>query len=176
MAQFACHSGWLILWKQAPLNSWLYVAVKHLQCFSERYWECSAQVALVSDNAGCVKLIQIKTTYLLACLFGHLILSIRFNLAFFHPDINTLGPLLGSRWSQWLAFKLLLQDASLCGSPHVQCTAGGEEEEEDEGYGKAHSVHHTSSQGTKTQFPQDLQSGQKTVVGGLNITDRERQI
>ncbi len=70
--------------------------------------------------------------------------------------------------------ELLLQDASLCGSPHVQGTAGGEEEEEDEGYGKAHSVHHTSSQGTKTQFPQDLQCGQKTVVGGLNI-DRERE-
>lgn len=56
----------------------------------------------------------------------------------------------------------------------MQGTAGGKEEEEDEGYGKAHSVHHTSSQGTKTQFPQDLQSGQKTVVGGLN-TDRERK-
>lgn len=56
----------------------------------------------------------------------------------------------------------------------MQCTAWGEEEEEDEGYGKAHSVHYTSSQGTKTQFPQDLQSGQKTVVGGLKI-DRQRE-
>ncbi len=56
----------------------------------------------------------------------------------------------------------------------MQGTAGGEEEEEDEGYGKAHSVHHSSRQGTKTQFPQDLQCGQKTVVGGLNI-DRKRE-
>lgn len=113
---------------------------------------------------------------MLVCLFGHqyLILSIRFNLALFYPDINSLCPLLGSHWSQRLAFKLLLQDTSLCGSPHMQCTAWGEEEEKDEGYGKAHSVHHTSSQGTKTQFPQDLQSGQKTVVGGLKI-DRQRE-
>lgn len=56
----------------------------------------------------------------------------------------------------------------------MQGTAGGEEEEDDESYGKAHSVHHTSSQGTKTQFPQDLQCSQKTVVGGLNI-DKERE-
>lgn len=56
----------------------------------------------------------------------------------------------------------------------MQGTAGGEEEEEDEGYGKAHSVHHTSCQGTKTQFPQDLQCGQKTVVGGLDI-DKDRE-
>lgn len=88
------------------------------------------------------------------------------------PRHEHTRPLIGSHGSLWLLFKLLLQYTSLCSSPHVQGAAGGEEKEEDEGYGKAHSVHHTSSQGTKTQFPQDLQSGQKTVVGSLK-THRE---
>lgn len=64
----------------------------------------------------------------------------------------------------------------------MQSTAGGEKEEEDEGYGVAHSVHHGPSQGAKTQLPQDLKSGQKTVVGGLKVEevktekDRERAL